>query len=333
MARRDAVVAADVVVLRDFERASGTCLPLLTTGAESGWRRTVRPGRGWCNRVGIWGTPFDIDVFRDIARPATRVAGLGVGDIELHETAIELPAWPASLSGLRVAVIADLHAGGPQIDADRIERIVDAVNGARPDLVALVGDYIDTEVALNEWISPEAIAARLARLASPLGTYAVLGNHDWSHVGPRMGRALREAGIELLENRAVRVDASATFWVAGLGDLMKRTADLEGTLAQIPDGEPTLLLSHNPDVFPRVPASVALTLAGHTHGAQVDLPILRDVLTPSRFGARYTGGHIQEGDRQLYVSDGIGTSRLPIRFRAKPELPVLELVASTSASH
>jgi predicted MPP superfamily phosphohydrolase len=261
-------------------------------------------------------------VFRDLVRAVTRVAGLGVGEIELHEEALELPAWPASLSGLRVAVIADLHAGSPQIDGERIERIVDAVNGSSPDLVALLGDYIDTKVALSEWISPEAIAARLGRLEAALGTYAVLGNHDWAHVGPRMGNALRDAGIELLENRAVRVRA---FWIAGLGDLTKRTADLDGTLAQVPDGEPVLLFSHNPDVFPRVPESVALTLSGHTHGAQVDIPLLRDRFTPSRFGAHYTGGHIEEGGRHLFVSDGIGTSRFPIRFRAKPEIAVLEL--------
>ena len=101
----------------------------------------------------------------------------------------------------------------------------------------------------------------------------------------------------------------------------------------MPPDAAVLLFSHNPDVFPRVPASVALTLSGHTHGAQVDIPVLRDKFTPSRFGARYTGGHIEEGGRHLFVSDGIGTSRLPVRFRAKPELPVLELRASSSASH
>ena len=277
-----------------------------------------------------------IGVFSDIARAATRAAGLGLGEIELRPCVLELPAWPVALSGLRIAVIADLHAGAPQIDEERIERIVDAVNDARPDTVALLGDYIDTQVALSEWISPENIALRLSRLESPLGTFAVLGNHDWSHTGPRMGQALRTVGIELLENSvaSVRRPANHThFTIAGLGDLMKRTADLEGTLAQVPEGEAVLLLSHNPDVFPRVPASVALTLSGHTHGAQVDIPILRDRMTPSRFGARYTGGHIEEGGRHLYVSDGIGTSRLPIRFRAKPELPVLELRASTSAYH
>jgi uncharacterized protein len=267
-----------------------------------------------------------IDLFRKIVR----AAGLGVGEIELRRESLTLPAWPSELSGLRLAVIADLHAGSPQIDEERIDRVVAAVNAQSVDLVALLGDYIDTEVALSEWIAPEKIAARLGRLESRLGTYAVLGNHDWAHAGERMGDALRDVGIELLENRAVGVDG---FWIAGLGDLMKRTADLEGTLAQVQGDAPVLLFSHNPDVFPRVPASVALTLSGHTHGAQVDIPVLRDRLTPSRFGARYTGGHIEEGGRHLYVSDGIGTSRLPVRFRAKPELPVLELRASNSASH
>jgi uncharacterized protein len=259
---------------------------------------------------------------QEIGRTVARSAGLGVGDIDVHAETLSLPAWPRSLSGLRLAVIADLHAGGPQIGEDRIERIVARVNRESVDLVVLLGDYIDPSVALGEWIAPETVAERLGRLRSRLGTFAVLGNHDWAHAGARMGQALDEVGIVLLENRAVQV---RTFWVAGLGDLTKRTADVEGTLAQVPDDEPVLLLSHNPDVFPRVPDRVALTLSGHTHGAQVDLPVLRDRLTPSRFGARYTGGHIEEDGRHLYASDGIGTARLPVRFRAKPEIPLLEL--------
>src|SRR4051794_14737566 len=182
-------------------------------------------------------------VFRGIARAATKAAGLGVGEIEIRHESIELPHWHRRL---RMVVIADLHAGSPQIDEERIERIVERVNGEQLDLVALLGDYIDADVVLNEWIEPERIAERLARIESRLGTVAVLGNHDWAHAGPRMGRALRDAGIELLENRAVGVDAETSFWIAGLGDLLKRTADLEGTLAQVPDGAPVLLFSHNP---------------------------------------------------------------------------------------
>jgi uncharacterized protein len=277
-------------------------------------------------------------VFRDFARGATKVVGLGVGDIDVHSETLALPAWPESLSGLRLAVIADLHAGGPQVDEERIDRIVARVNRESVDLVALLGDYIDASVAVSEWIEPERIARRLGQLHSRLGVYAVLGNNDWAHAGARMRAALRDVGITLLENQAVRVDLSrirrstGAFWIAGLGDLMTRSADLEGTLTEVPAGEAILVFSHNPDVFPSVPESVALTLSGHTHGAQIDIPVLRNRFTPSRFGAGYTGGHIVEGRRHLYVSDGIGTSRFPVRFRARPEIPVLELRAWSSDS-
>ena len=265
-----------------------------------------------------------------IGRAVTRVAGLGAGSAEVRHEALELPHWPQRLTGVRIAVLADLHAGGPQVDEQRLASLVECVNVQDPDLVALLGDYVDPQVVLGETIPPETVAARLARLRARLGVFAVLGNHDWGHAGERMPAALEEFGIEVLENSAhVTHDA---FWVAGLADLQSREPDLAATLAPIPDDEPVVLLSHNPDVFPDVPARVALTISGHTHGAQVDLPVVRDRMTPSRYGARYTGGHIEEGGRHLYASAGIGTSRLPVRFRAKPEIAVLELRPWTNGS-
>lgn len=266
---------------------------------------------------------YYVGTMRNPLKTLVRVAGLGVGEIEVRGVDLSLPEWPAPLAGLRVAVIADLHAGSPQIGLDRVERIVDRVNAEQVDLVALLGDYIDHQVVLGDKFSPEEVASRLGRLRSRLGSFAVLGNHDWRHVGSRMPAALADAGIVVLENSVVRVDDG--FWIAGLGDYKKRVADVDGTLAQVPDGEPVLLMSHNPDVFPQVPSRVALTLSGHTHGSQIAIPFLRGLVTPSNFGARYTGGHVIEGGRHLYASDGIGTSGLPIRFRAKPEIAVLEL--------
>ncbi|MDQ3754676.1 MAG: hypothetical protein M3371_08095 [Acidobacteriota bacterium] len=91
-------------------------------------------------------------------------------------------------------------------------------------------------------------------------------------------------------------------------------------------------MTHNPDVFPRIPPRVALTLAGHTHGGQVNLPLLGRLVVPSSFGARYAIGHVEEDGRHLYVTPGIGTSILPVRFRVKPEITLLKIMAGADGS-
>jgi uncharacterized protein len=134
--------------------------------------------------------------------------------------------------------------------------------------------------------------------------------------------------ITVLEDEAVAFAAPREVWVAGVADPRERDPDLEAVLAPVPEGAPTLLLTHDPDVFPQVPRGVALTLAGHTHGGQVDLPLMRRWAIPSRFGDRYSGGHVEEGGRHLYVSRGVGTAGLPLRFRSPPEISVLTLLTA-----
>src|SRR5687768_2064412 len=154
-------------------------------------------------------------------------------------------------------MVSDLHAGGPHIDVDRVERVVDTVAGLRPDLFALLGDYMDPEVTFGERIDPEPIAERLGRLHAPLGTVAVLGNHDWVDDGPRIAEALRTAGVRVLENDAVRLArVPEELWVAGLADATTRRPDVDRALAAVPDDAAVVLLSHDPDVFPRVPHRV-----------------------------------------------------------------------------
>ncbi|HWI09193.1 MAG TPA: metallophosphoesterase [Solirubrobacteraceae bacterium] len=246
--------------------------------------------------------------------------------VRLTRHEIVLPGWPAELDGVRVALIADLHAGAPHVDLRKVERVVARVNGAAPDLVVLLGDYADREVALATPVAPEAIAQRLATLRAP--TVAVLGNHDWRQWGPRMRDALRGAELIVLENDAVALQLHGhRLWTLGVADATTRTPALQDVDA-LPAGDPVLVLSHNPDVFPAVPPRVALTLAGHLHGGQVNVPLLRDRATPSRFGARYRAGHVEEGGRHLFVSRGIGTSRLPVRLFAAPEVALLRLAAA-----
>jgi predicted MPP superfamily phosphohydrolase len=210
------------------------------------------------------------------------------------------------------------------VDLRKVERIVSKVNAARPDMVALVGDYADPTVPFGTPVGPEAVAAALGDLYAPLGVFAVLGNHDWVHYGGRVARALQEVGIEVLENDAVAVERGGeVLWVAGLADLRERRADVSAALAMVPAGQALIALTHDPDLFPELRDRAAVTLAGHTHGGQVGLPLVRGVTAPTRHG--YTGGEVREGGGYMYVSRGVGTTGLPVRLGAPPEIAVLRL--------
>jgi hypothetical protein len=164
----------------------------------------------------------------------------------------------------------------------------------------------------------------LGQLESQFGSFAVLGNHDWWLDGPRVGAALELARITLLEDSATAIAvAGQPLWLAGVSDFWEGEHDVRSALLQVPEAAPVILFTHNPDIFPEVPARVSLTVAGHTHGGQVNLPLIGRPIVPSQFGQRYAAGHVVENGRNLFVSTGLGTSILPVRFRVPPEIVVL----------
>jgi len=238
------------------------------------------------------------------------------------------PDWQAP--PLRIAAIADPHAGGPNMTIEHIRRTVDQTNALAPDLIVLLGDYIATHRFVTERVPYAAWAAEYARLTAPLGVYAILGNHDWWHDVTGVRQAFAKVGIPVMENRAVLLGAgSRRFWLAGLGDQLayrlgpnrhRGVDDLAGTLAQVTTDHPVILLAHEPDIFPTVPDRVAITLAGHTHGGQIRIPLLWEQHIPSRFGTRYVYGHIVESGRHMVVSGGLGTSFVPVRLGVPPEI-------------
>lgn len=253
--------------------------------------------------------------------------------------------WPTGLK-LRAAVIADLHACEPWMDLSRIEELCAQTQGLGADVILLLGDYVSGmrlrtgQVASVDW------AAALGKLSAPLGVHAVLGNHDYwedrdfqqdHSTPPRALTALRAAGIPTYVNEAIRLEKDGHgFWLAGLGDQMgilpgghdgRQTSgldDLDGTLAQIPEGEPTLLLAHEPDIFPRVPGRVSLTLSGHTHGGQISLFGWRP-WAASLGSRRFPAGHYNVEGRELVVSRGLGCSVIPVRIGNWPEIVLLDL--------
>ncbi|MDT3683863.1 MAG: metallophosphoesterase [Pseudorhodoplanes sp.] len=244
------------------------------------------------------------------------------------------PTWRAG-HRLSITVIADLHAGGPNMGLARIRNIVDVANLQRSDLVVLLGDYFATHRFITEVVSTEAWAGELARLRAPLGVYAILGNHDWWHNVGGTRRAFADVKIPVLENDALLLGKpGAKFWLAGLGDQLahkigphnfRGVDDLPGTLKRVATDDPVILLAHEPDVFPKVPDRVALTLCGHTHGGQIRIPFLWEHFVPSIYGARYAYGHVIEDGRHLIVSGGLGTSSIPARLGVQPEILRIEI--------
>jgi predicted MPP superfamily phosphohydrolase len=244
----------------------------------------------------------------------------------IHQETMQIDNWPKELSGLRIAVIADLHTGGPFIDEQKLKLIVERTNQLNPDLIVLLGDYMSPNSWHSHRVEPEVTAAVLKDLHAPLGVYSVLGNHDWWYNGEKVRRALEQKGIPVLEDEVAEIKwRNSSFWLAGLADLWTRPQHIDETIAKVPQGATVIALTHNPDIFPRIPPRVPLLLAAHTHGGQVNLPLIGTPIVPSRFGQKYTAGHILENGHHLFVTTGIGTSIFPIRFRVPPEIVILTI--------
>lgn len=246
--------------------------------------------------------------------------------------------WPSGQRPVRVAVIADIHACDPWMPLSRVAEIVAVANSLKPDVTLLLGDYIPSLRRFRTAVVPPAEWGRaLADLEAPLGVYGIAGNHDWWHDIAGVRQAFAANHLPLMQNDVVRLEPkdAPAFWLIGLGDQLahplgddhfRGVDDLPGALARIPDdGTPIVLMAHEPDIFPRVPERVGLTLSGHTHGGQVNLPFLGRLVVPSKYGDRYAYGRVTENGHDLIVSGGLGCSVLPVRFGVPPEIVLLEL--------
>jgi len=238
----------------------------------------------------------------------------------------ELPAPTPVLRGLRIAVISDLHGGSPYIGKDKIDAVVAMTNAAHPDLVLMAGDYVSgvPHIWGGPHISIEVIAAHLKAMKAPLGVYAVLGNHDNWRNPHRVMVALRQNGIQVLDNQHLAVPTPhGALTIVGLGDQRSHADNVVRALAGIAPGTRALCFTHAPDLFAQLPPTCALTVAGHTHGGQVVLPLVGRLVVPSRFG--YDAGVFHRDGKTLFVSTGIGTTTMPVRFGVPPEISLLSL--------
>lgn len=204
------------------------------------------------------------------------------------------------------------------------------VNGLKPDLIVLLGDF----VSMPSFSSDDQKAASfaepcsrlLARMNAVEGLWAVLGNHDVNTDPKRVRHALEVQGITILANGSIPISRQgARFWLAGVNDVLSRTADLAQTIQGIPGDEAIILLAHEPDYADHVAQHpVDLQLSGHSHGGQVRLPYLPPLYLPE-MAKNYYLGLYQVGPLTLYTNAGLGTIGVPIRLNCPPEITLITL--------
>jgi uncharacterized protein len=254
--------------------------------------------------------------------------GVEPNEIDIRHVSLKIESLAPALHGFKIALLSDLHFG-PFTGEREIGAAVEAVNRLRPDMVALLGDFVSSPV-----IGDKKAAARkaepcgqvLARLQSRHGSFAVLGNHDAATDPNFVAGAIKSHGISLLRNgnQAIEQDGGR-LWLLGIEDALESNSDLDAAAKGIPKQETRILLAHEPDIADG-PAKLGIDVqfSGHSHGGQVRAPGLPPLYLPP-LGSKYYEGYYRIGGLQLYTNRGIGTVSLPFRFLCPPEVTLVTL--------
>ena len=262
---------------------------------------------------------------------AASTAGAGVnaawvepGSLSVTRKDIECPRLPPALDGLSVCLVSDLHYREPDADGPLLGQMVAAIRSERPDLVLMPGDFIDSD---ERMVAP--MLRCLEGIEAKHGVFASLGNHDgWNADPQRMRRQFEKAGIGLLINSHSRIAlAGESLYLAGTDFVWNGKPDPARMLRGVPAEAPLVTLVHEPDYFDIMNRHRAsdLQVSGHTHGGQCRVPVVGLAPVKPLWGRRYLEGHFRHGGSNLFVTRGIGTTGLRVRFACPPELAVLTL--------
>jgi hypothetical protein len=275
--------------------------------------------------LAIWGHA-SLDIFsRSMFLWALTYASYAVlwrrRNLRVDRVIVPISNLPEAYEGYRIVQITDLHCSR-FTPGSWIARWVEQANALDPHLIVLTGDYIS---AGDLYI--EELGEALSKLSALDGVVAVLGNHDYFGDTKRLILVLKRAGIEVLRNQGRILNPhKPPLFLAGVDDTWTRRADIKLALAERPKGVPTILLAHDPSLFPEaVENHVDLTLSGHTHGGQIAFPIAPRTLNMSRLYHRFVAGLYRIGSSTLYVSRGTGTTGPPVRLNVSGEISEITL--------
>ena len=240
---------------------------------------------------------------------------------------IPVPHLPEAFRGFRIVHLTDLHYGF-LVPLWVIRHVVSRTNRLERDLVVCTGDYVHERNATSQI---DRVWPVLSELTARLGVYSVLGNHDHWADTERSQEWLARTGQDL-RHKAVSIEKDGhRLWLAGAGDLWEDHRNLDDLLRDVPDSDCRIVLAHNPDTADtRFSARVDLILSGHTHGGQVELPLVGTPLLPVRNKEYSSGLKVSPRGTRVFISKGIGWAVFPLRFNCLPEIAVLELVPDSA---
>lgn len=239
---------------------------------------------------------------------------------------LEIAGWPRWARPLRIAFLSDFHTGSHSDDVSRLSIIIEEAASFSPDLALFGGDYVNMQLFGRGRVPPRTIAAILSRLEAPLGRFAILGNHDYVYDECSILDALRDSGIVVLDHDHAAVQFQKhSIQIIGVPDAHRTRPEAYALLAGLSPDAPTIALAHDPVWFAHLPAGPHLMLAGHTHGGQIRLPGIGVVRNATKAPLRWSYGLVRERGQYLYVTSGIGTSGLPVRWGVPPEFVILDV--------
>jgi predicted MPP superfamily phosphohydrolase len=241
--------------------------------------------------------------------------------IKITRPIINIDGLPAAWDGVRIAHITDLHVGR-LITLDYVKEVVALLNGERPDLIVMTGDFVSRRDAITA-----GLAQVLGELRCTEGKFAVPGNHDYWTDMSKVSTLLADSGVDLLNNDyTILTRGDDKIALAGVDDLWEGSPDLESALGKVAAEVPRVLMCHNPDYAEQMPGHprVDLMLCGHTHGGQVKIPCGPRPKLPIRH-IKYAAGFAQGPCCGVYTSCGLGMTGIPVRLNCRPELPIITL--------
>lgn len=251
-------------------------------------------------------------------------------EVDVTRIDVKIDRLPPAFDQFRIAIVSDLHFG-PYTGEREIGAAVRAANQLKPDMVALLGDFVTEPLTGDRRLGAKhagPCAKTLSGLRSALGSFAVLGNHDYRTNPEFVAEALESNHIKLLRNanHAIERDG-ARIWLLGLNDAVEANPELNRALQGVPANEPKVLLVHEPDYADHASQyGIDVQLSGHSHGGQIRLPGIHPLWLPE-MANKYYRGYYRVHQLQLYTNRGIGTVGVPFRFLAAPEVTLMTLRA------